>query len=60
MSVPSLKLSVLATSWQGSLETRPQREMDSTEEELGRQEVVKPWKVPGTAVSNQVGEETPW
>lgn len=40
-SVASVEVLVLAASWQGSLETRPQREMDTAEEELGRQDTVK-------------------
>lgn len=41
-SVASAELFVLAASWQGSLETRPQREMDTAEEELRRQDTVRP------------------
>ena len=51
MSVALVEVSVLTASWQGSLETRPQRETVNVEEELGRQEVVRPWKAPASAVS---------
>lgn len=42
VSVASVELFPLAASWQGSLETRPQRETDTAEEELGRQGTVRP------------------
>lgn len=42
MPVASVELFLLAASWQGSLEARPQREMDTAEEELRRQDLVSP------------------
>jgi len=41
-SVASAEPFPLAVSWQGSLETRPQREMDTAEEELGREDTQRP------------------
>lgn len=51
-AVASVELFVLTASWQGSLETRPQREMDTAEEELGRQDTVRRWKAAAAVISS--------
>lgn len=57
VSVALVELSVLMASWQGSLETTPQREMVNVEEELERQDVVRPRKA--LLSLTQAGQQTP-